>query len=209
MEFRLTRVSVILPVTVGALNQVRRQRLMDILKPYYPLLGQQEHGQGLAFMGGTPGDLLAVEARRIVFAKDAITGITTFPLEQWADVATSIFQDLLLDTPSEVGVHLTGLTPAPNGDSMSASCKLLPITDALRVFLPNLRGVGFRLLIEDRGGVRGEFKIEPYIADPKQYFFELMKSVSHSGDWKAAFSNVSAELDRFRSWVSSTVDVIT
>jgi hypothetical protein len=88
-------------------------------------------------------------------------------------IAQKIFDCLLLDVQAVVSYDLIGLMPASGSASESSFSFINPEKDSAIKSISSINAVGLRFFYEF-DSLKGEFKVEPFVRDPSQYFLQLI-----------------------------------
>lgn len=130
-----------------------------------------QEDQNLIFINPEKGSNLVLTPRQITIGFDGDNFI--FDFEWLGHEMSKVFDVLLLDKKGSPLVHLIGHYPSNGISSMEKSLEaFLPgQKETLKKAWPNLMGLGLRFL-EKHGNDIWEFKLEPFIRDPRFYFLE-------------------------------------
>lgn len=160
---------------IGVLTEPKVKALQERLQELFPIVAGFDD-QNAIFANPEKQQVLVVLPQQLTFGVDGsdIGGLIDFDIMQ--ETFSRAFEALLLERK---GVHTTQImgTYDANGTSMDCSFALLrDKRENLAQGISGLKGVGLRFLI-DHGDDVWEYKLEPFIKDPKFYFAEALCAV--------------------------------
>lgn len=155
---------------VGVLGDTKVKKLHESLKDYLPIVASVDMQNAVLVNPEKPA-ILIVNPGQITINME---GQNIYPdFDYFMSLLHQTFDTLLLDSLVTGGIRIVGHIPFTE-DTMDYSFNF--ITTKKEDLIPGikgLRGVGLRFLL-DHGQDMWEYKVEPFIKDPRSFFIEAI-----------------------------------
>lgn len=176
-ELKTSLFKIVLNCQIGEINQKKADSISKVLGEKFEAKILQEQPFGKAF-------ILANPSRRevVLIAPNSIT----YQIESEESVSVdspkvnnylrTILDSLLTDDTCTGLIHIIGKVQSKSLNSMEDSINIFA-NDEIAERIPRLKGVGIRYIIEENIGL-WEYKIEPFISNPKEFFIEMICNIN-------------------------------
>lgn len=196
MELR--RVALQFRTAVGPITEAKLRIAREALAPSFGVGLLPGPGHGVLLSEQPDLDAMVLEEQMIMLQRDA-EHVEAPDFERWGSHLRTITDRLALEQSAPVTFHYVGVLASEPG-SMAQSLKSLNATpDFVGNGLPPLEGVGLRFLARREADI-WEFKLEPFLRDPRYYYLEGICGVGKALALGDVVSGASLSFNMFRSF---------